>query len=164
MRIENKSITIDYQVVESVDHLDEARFELINAAKTASKLAYAPYSNFYVGAAARLDNGVITIASNKENASFPAGICAERNLVNYISDHHQGQVINSIAVIADPQDFKLNEPVSPCGICRQVLSEVERLQKSKIEIILSRQTGKVLIFSSAASLLPFEFYLSQLKK
>lgn len=164
MSIEARSITINYQEAENCDNLDQAQMELLKSARKASKLAYAPYSNFFVGAAALLENGVIYQASNKENASFPAGICAERNLVNYLSDQYPNQIINAIAVIADPQDFELQKPVTPCGICRQVLSEVERQQKSNIQILLTGQSGKVLIFNSAASLLPFDFYLSQLKK
>ena len=164
MPIHTKQLNLEFKEVDSISDLTQSYVELINKARQASELAYAPYSRFNVGAAAKLDNGEIHLGSNKENASFPAGICAERNVLNYISDLRPKSKILSIAVYADPKDFQLEEPVSPCGICRQVLAETEQLQQKEIEIILTGQKGNALIFSSAASMLPFHFYLSQLRK
>jgi cytidine deaminase len=160
----NKQIEINYAEIDSSADLSDNHVELLLKAKMASQLAYAPYSRFNVGAAARLDNGKLLTGSNKENASFPAGICAERNVLNYISDLHPDSRIMTIAVYADPKDFQLDEPVSPCGICRQVLAETEQLQQNDIEIVISSGTGNVLIFSSAKSILPFHFYLSELRR
>lgn len=161
---EKGHIGINYQLVASVDDLNQDHKALVLKSREASKLAYAPYSQFFVGAAAELDNGEIVLGSNKENASFPAGICAERNALNYVSDHFPNQKIKRLAVTADPQKFDLVEPVSPCGVCRQVMAEYERTQGQSFEILLTAQKGKVLILNSAADLLPFHFYLSQLKK
>ena len=86
-----KSITIQYSLISDRSTLSVENQKLLKSAQEASKLAYAPYSKFHVGAAAMLSNGEMVTASNKENASFPAGICAERNLLNYISDHYLGQ-------------------------------------------------------------------------
>lgn len=160
----NKSISVEFTEVDSVSELSSNNQELIEKAKEASSLAYAPYSRFFVGAAARLENGEIHIGSNKENASFPAGICAERNVINYISDLRPNTKINTIAVYADPKDFRLDEPVSPCGICRQVLAETEQVQQQDIEIVLTGHSGKTLIFKSVACILPFHFCLSELRK
>ena len=92
----------------------------LKKARRASELAYAPYSHFNVGAAGLLNDGKIVMASNKENASFPAGICAERNLVNYVSDHHKDKSIISIAILASSNAVNLDNTIAPCGICRQV--------------------------------------------
>ena len=161
---EKGHIGIDFQLVTSVDDLTEEHKSLVLKSRQAAALAYAPYSKFFVGAAIELDNGEVVLGSNKENASFPAGICAERNALNYASDHFPNQKIKRLAVTADPQNFELIEPVSPCGVCRQVMAEYERLQDQKFEILLTAQAGKVLVLNSASDLLPFHFYLTQLKK
>jgi cytidine deaminase len=90
---------------------------LLKAALRARKEAYAPYSNFAVGAAVMTDSGEIFTGCNIENASYGATVCAERVAAfKAISAGHKS--IKAIAVVADhPQ------PVSPCGICRQVISE-----------------------------------------
>lgn len=159
-----KRIEIDYQSIENYERLHEEHKRLVDNAKQAAQLAYAPYSKFYVGAAIELENGAIVLGSNKENASFPAGICAERNALNYASDHFPNQKIRRIAVFADPKDFELKEAVSPCGVCRQVMAEYERIQDMPYEIILASQGGEVIILKSASALLPLHFYLTQLKK
>ena len=147
-----------------MNNLTETQQELIESALKASDLAYAPYSKFNVGAAAMLNSGAVVTASNKENASFPAGICAERNLLNYISDHYPNDEIRSMAVTVNPLEFDVEEPISPCGVCRQVMCEVEKNQSTPFEILLKGQSGEVLIFNSASSLLPFHFYLKELKR
>lgn len=157
-------LSIEYTVVQDITKLDDAQRALLLKAREASWQAYAPYSKFNVGAALLLENDEIVQASNKENASFPAGICAERNALNYASDHFQGQRIRSMAVAANPQEFTLDKPPTPCGICRQVMCETERLQDEPIEIILGGQTGEVLIFKAASDLMPLHFYLTELKK
>jgi cytidine deaminase len=162
--ITTHSFSIDYISASSYDDISELQRSLLLAAKDAARLAYAPYSLFPVGAAALLSNGEIVRASNKENAAFPAGICAERNLMNYVSDAFPSEKILSIAVIADPTNFHLDQVLTPCGVCRQVMCEFEKVQGQEFQIILASQTGEVLIFSSAASLLPLQFQLNQLKK
>ncbi|MEZ4721028.1 MAG: cytidine deaminase [Flavobacteriales bacterium] len=157
-------VELTYYSVTSINELKPEHKELLLNAREASWKAYAPYSKFNVGAAARLEGGEIVLASNKENASFPAGVCAERNLLNYISDQFSGKRIVSLAIAANPVEFQLTSPISPCGICRQVMCESERNQGNDIEIIIGSEIGEILIFSSAASLLPMHFQLSQLKK
>lgn len=159
-----KSITIRYSLISDHDSLTAQQQELLKAAHKASLLAYAPYSKFRVGAAALLSDGSIVTASNKENASFPAGICAERNLLNHLSDHFPKEKLLILAVSANPAEFKLNEPVSPCGVCRQVMCESEKLQNQPFQVVLGAATGEILVFESAESLLPFHFYLKELKK
>ena len=144
--------------------LDPKDQELLEAARSATKHAYAPYSRFKVGAALRLRSEKIIWASNKENASFPAGICAERNALNLAHDHHKGDAIVTIAVAAETDQFSLNDFLAPCGICRQVICETEKVQDAPVKVILDGPSGRVRVLENAASLLPFHFYLKELKK
>jgi cytidine deaminase len=93
--------------------------ELLAAAQQAAQHAYAPYSGFRVGAALLLDNGEIVTAANVENASYGLSICAERSAVaRAIAQHGPKLRITAVAVTN-----LNNAPSSPCGACRQVLSE-----------------------------------------
>ncbi len=137
--------------------LDTQYLELLNKARAITKDAYAPYSNFFVGAAALLSNKKIITATNQENASFPAGICAERVLLSSASSLHPNISITAIAISYDNKNGSSNHPVSPCGICRQSLVEFEKRFSQPVKIILAGQTGKVLIIKTAADLLPLSF-------
>ena len=86
--IRTNNISFSYTEYEKTDELDSDDRELIIAAREAALNAYAPYSKFSVGAAVRLESGVIIRGANIENAAFPSGICAERSaLSNSISNH-----------------------------------------------------------------------------
>jgi cytidine deaminase len=154
--IKTLSISFSYKEFESVDELNPDERELIFAAREAALLAYAPYSKFRVGAAIRLDSGIIVCGSNVENAAFPSGICAERNAVstsvsNYINDKPL-----AIAIAAVTDDGKLTDPVPPCGNCRQVIAEEELRTGNQIKIILSGR-NKTQVIDSISSLLPLQF-------
>ena len=138
--------------------------QLIQMAKKASAVAYAPYSNFYVGAALRLDNGVCVIGSNQENVAYPSGLCAERVAAFAASAQYPGIAFNTIAITAKSKDFIVDNPVTPCGSCRQVLAEYEHLFGKPIRIILCGEKGKVLVFNKVEDLLPFSFKADKLKK
>jgi cytidine deaminase len=131
--------------------------ELLNNARAAAKDAYAPYSNFFVGAAALLSNKKIVTGTNQENASFPAGICAERVLLSAVSSLYPNASIETIAISYDHKNGLSNHPVSPCGICRQSLIEFEKRFNQPIKIILAGKTGKIIIIKTAADLLPLSF-------
>lgn len=90
--------------------------QLVAAARAAHENAYAPYSRFPVGAAV-LAGGRIFVGVNVENASYPLGVCAERNAVAAAVSVGERQ-IDAVAVVAGDQDA-----VPPCGGCRQVLNE-----------------------------------------
>ncbi|MEQ9187240.1 MAG: cytidine deaminase [Cryomorphaceae bacterium] len=159
-----RKIILTFEALDSLDALSADQLKLVEASQEACSSAYAPYSKFHVGAAAQLSDGSIVMGSNKENASFPAGTCAERNVLNYIGDHHPGKTIRRLAVSADPKGFDMQGALAPCGICRQVICEVETGQGTAIEIIMHSPDGSVLIVPSGSDLLPFHFYLPQLKK
>ena len=91
--------------------------ELRDAAFAALEQAYAPYSSFRVGAAILAGDGSIGIGCNVENASFPAGMCAERVAVGTLAARGMRQF--DLLVIATEAD----SPTPPCGVCRQVLAE-----------------------------------------
>jgi cytidine deaminase len=132
---------------------------LLEKAKEATNLAYAPYSSFYVGAAARLANGEIIKGSNQENASFPVGLCAERVLLGSISSLFPQVPIEAMAVSYDNQNFNAesDKPISPCGLCRQTIQEFENRLHHPIQIILGGKQGAVYVIESARHLLPFAF-------
>ena len=159
-----QEISFSFETYASAEELPASLSSLIESSEKACKLAYAPYSKFNVGAAVLLANGEVLVGSNKENASFPAGTCAERNVLNYVRDHHPGVKIQAIAISAVPEEFELSGPLAPCGICRQVMAEVEFVQGSPIQVLMNSTEGKVLSVSAAKDLLPFHFYVPELKK
>lgn len=131
--------------------------ELLNAAWMATQHSYAPYSEFHVGAAARLVNGIIITGSNQENASYPVGICAERVLLGNAAVQYPGIAIEAMAITYRTNKRPSDTPVSPCGMCRQALVEFESRVKAPMRLILGGEQGEVLITETALSLLPFAF-------
>jgi len=101
---------------------DNNRDSLIAAAKRALENSYSPYSKFRVGAALRFADGTVVTGTNIENASYGLTLCAETvAIVKAMDDGHRGG-LDEIAVIGDT-----DAPVTPCGRCRQVLSELAEL-------------------------------------
>jgi cytidine deaminase len=153
----------EYDLLDDSNQLNKADQELLEAAKKATATAFAPYSNFKVGAAARLSSNAIIIGSNQESASFPVGICAERTLLNSVGSQFPNQTINTIAISYEPLGKPSVEPISPCGMCRQSLLDYENRFQSPIKIIMAGMSGKVMVLKSATHLLPFGFDGSILK-
>ena len=153
--------------IDEYDSLNELKTEdrfLLERAKKAADSAYAPYSEYYVGAALLLENGEIITANNQENAAYPSGLCAERIAMFYASSQFPNVAVKSLAVSAKAKNFKINTPVSPCGACRQAFSEYEAMQKNKIRVILMGETGKIQIIQGIETLLPLMFHAEELKK
>ena len=136
---------------------------LLERAIAARKGAYAPYSNFKVGAAVRLGNGEIVIGNNQENASFPSGLCAERVAVFQAGARFPGIAMESLAISAKGETSRKGEPAAPCGNCRQSIYEYEHKQNAPIRIILQGGNGPVYVLKAIADLLPMGFDNSQLK-
>ncbi|MCG3167436.1 MAG: Cytidine deaminase [Bacteroidia bacterium] len=151
------SLTIDYLEYENMDELIAEDKNLMQQAHEAGKSAYAPYSNFSVGAAVLLENGVVVKGSNQENAAYPTGLCAERVAVFSAGTNYPGVAIKTIAITAKSSRIKVESPVTPCGDCRQAISEYEVLYNKPIRFLLMGETGKVLELKNVGSLLPLRF-------
>lgn len=136
---------------------------LLSEARKVTQFAYAPYSNFHVGAFAKLENGENVSGTNQENASYPAGICAERTLMSTASSLFPGVGIETIAISYHNLNGSSDKPISPCGICRQSFVEFQDRTKKKIRIILSGMKGKVQIIENAKDLLPLVFGADDIK-
>jgi len=147
----------EFEYFEQMQALSEADSTLLIAARNATKTAYAPYSNFKVGAAALLSNGQIVIGSNQESASYPVGICAERTLLNSIGSQFSSETIIAMAISYDTDKAACNTPISPCGMCRQSLLDFENRYQAPIKIILAGKTGPIMVIAAAKNLLPFGF-------
>ncbi|WP_067037713.1 cytidine deaminase [Allomuricauda sp. CP2A] len=155
--MEKKQIGFELTIFESINELSQSEQELLQAAEQAQKNAYAPYSNFQVGAAVLLENGEIVIGSNQENASYPSGLCAERVAVFQAGARYPGVAIKILAVTAGSKDHVVNSPAAPCGNCRQSIMEYEQNQKTPIVILLKAEKGPVFKCSSMADILPLAF-------
>lgn len=152
-----RQLTTEYQEFASAAELDQADRDLLQQAHQATSASYAPYSHFHVAAAAKLNNGKVLTGTNQENASFPAGICAERVLLSAISSIHPDATIESMAITYDNEQGSSDHPISPCGVCRQSLAEYELRSGKPIRLILGGKTGSVIVLSSAMELLPMAF-------
>lgn len=152
-----RDIHIAYQSASGRHELTAGDAALLAAADEALVHAHAPYSGFRVGAAARLSDGSILTGSNQENASFPAGICAERVLLSAVSALHPGLTVDAMAITYRGEGIVAAHPLAPCGICRQSLVDYEERFGRPIRLVLAGQSGEVLVFASASDLLPFRF-------
>lgn len=161
--MEKTTINITYTQYLSAAELEEADRTLLDIARTITKNAYAPYSNFNVGAAARLMNGEIITGTNQENASFPAGICAERTLLSVAASLFPGVAIDTIAISYMPVGGASDKPITPCGICRQSLKEYEARVGRPIRLVLGGTEGGVIVLDNITSLLPLSFGSEDLK-
>ena len=132
----SKEIRIVYNEYESLDQLELRDRELVQAAIEATKGSYAPYSNFNVGAAVRLDNGQIVKGSNQENAAYPSGICAERTAMFYASANYPENAMTAIAITASQNGTLCDNPATPCGSCRQVMAQYQTKGGQPMEILL----------------------------
>ncbi|MEO8721568.1 MAG: cytidine deaminase [Ginsengibacter sp.] len=153
----------DFRTFESINELNNKDAILLKKARKVTQFAYAPYSNFKVGAFARLMNGKTVSGTNQENASFPAGICAERTLLSTASALYPNIGIETIAISYDNPNGKSNRPISPCGICRQSFAEFQQRTKTPIRLILSGMEGKVQVIENANNLLPLLFSAEDMK-
>ena len=142
-------------IIFSYTELTTEEKRLIDLAKGASEDAYAPYSQFKVGAAVLLENGEMITGNNQENIAYPSGMCAERVALFYANATFPGVKVKAIAVAAY-FDGDYTERISPCGSCLQVLQEVENRYKSPIRILLYGK-NEVYMVESAKDLMPLNF-------
>jgi cytidine deaminase len=161
--MKKRSVSIDYFEFDNLQDLKPEDRELLEKAHLAAANAYAPYSGFFVGAAVKLENGIIIPGNNQENAAYPSGLCAERVALFTASAQYPGIPVTDVAITAKSGDFMIDYPVTPCGACRQVMSEYEFHHKKPIRVILAGESGKVHVYENIDSLLPFRFDSTQLK-
>ena len=146
-----------YEVYDNPDELNAQDAELLQYAHKAAQNAYAPYSRFHVGAAVRMANGKIVSGNNIENAAYPSGLCAERVTLFSAQAQYPGVAIEAIAVTAHSEKTLVDEPIAPCGACRQVMVEVEKVSQCKLRILCQGETGPVMAFDGIETLMPFIF-------
>lgn len=152
-----KQHSISYDFYESKHELSNEEQLLIEKAYAIAEDAYAPYSEFHVGAVIEFEDGTFVMGSNQENIAYPSGLCAERVALFYAGANFPGKIIKRLVVVAKGDLIEPDMCVSPCGSCRQVIAESENRQAETIELILVSQNGKVWRFNSASDLLVFPF-------
>jgi cytidine deaminase len=144
-------------IVAQMDELTEAERNLVNLAIEGTNRSYAPYSHFHVGAAILLENGTTIIGCNQENAAFPSGICAERSALFAAGAQYPDQPVVMLAIAACNEKGELQEePVSPCGPCRQVIIETEKRFQHAVRILLYGKKH-IYIVDGIRELMPLSF-------
>ena len=152
--MQNEELLTAAVPISDVDHYKLATAlseELMAEARAAQSFAYAPYSNFAVGAAVLLSDGTIYRGANVENASFGLTVCAERVAVfNAVSE---GRIdIAAVALVTSSQNL-----LKPCGACRQVIAEFS--QADNHIIIVSTCASGLVVTEKISDLLPDSFTL-----
>ncbi|KRD10873.1 cytidine deaminase [Flavobacterium sp. Root901] len=151
------SITSSFTIYDNINELSQEIQDLMNQAIEIRKKAYAPYSQFRVGAALLLDNGKVILGSNQENAAYPSGLCAERTAIFYAGSAYPEAKILKMAITAASDTNQTQAPIPPCGSCRQSIAEYEIRQDTPIEIYFMGEIGEVYKSASLKNLLPFMF-------
>lgn len=153
--MQEKNVITKIQVYSYTELTDDDK-KLVDLAKEATQASYTPYSHFNVGAALRLENGVIIKGANQENAAFPAGICAERSACFNAGANYPDVAIETIAITAVQHGEVVEDPCSPCGVCRQALLEFETRSGRPMKVLLAGR-DKVYCLQSVKDLLPLSF-------
>lgn len=154
--MKSKNISIQYREYGRADELSADQKRIVDAAVEETKKSYAPYSKFHVGAAILLEDGSVISGNNQENAAFPSGLCAERVAIFYAMAKNPDLKIKSIAIAASVNGVICQDPVYPCGACRQVMLEYRTKGREKMEIITVGR-DRIEVFEDIDSLLPFSF-------
>jgi len=161
--MEQKTISIAYLDYSSLSELSDDDRMLCLEAEEALLTSYSPYSEFRVGAAILLESGKIIHGSNQENVAFPSGLCAERVALFSAGAQHADDRIVSIAITARSEKFDIENPVTPCGSCLQVLGDFEQRQNRPIRVLLYCLGKNILVNPGAANFLPFQFIEQRLQ-
>lgn len=154
--MKQNNIVINYSEYNDESKLSFQDKKLISKAKEAAITAYAPYSNFKVGASLLLENGEIITGNNQENAAYPSGLCAERVALFYANANFPKTPVIAMAICASTKNGFTKLPVPPCGSCRQVLLESELRFKKPIKLIMIGDS-KLIVIENTQQLLPFHF-------
>jgi|SRR5690625_4677970 len=157
-----KTFQFNYIEYNSLKEAPKEVQDLMHRAQKAREKAYAPYSNFLVGAALRDNEGNVYLGNNQENAAYPSGLCAERVAIFHAGATNPEAVFTDLAVTVRSLNKKIDSPPSPCGACRQSLAEYESKQQKNIRIYFMGEEGSVIKVDSIKDLLPFLFDSSTL--
>ncbi|MCK5638397.1 MAG: cytidine deaminase [Flavobacteriaceae bacterium] len=152
-----KKITLKFIVYKDSSELSPSENNLFLKAIEARKNAYAPYSKFSVGVSLLLETGKIIQGNNQENAAYPSGMCAERVAIWNAASNYPDLKVEKIFISASSSKKTVDQPVSPCGSCRQTLAEYEINQSHNIEVYFTGETGKIIKTNSIRDLLPLVF-------
>lgn len=151
------SVETSYTLYDTPEELPEEDLKLLKMAIKAREKSYSPYSNFKVGAAALLSNGEYFGGTNYENAAYPLTICAEQALIAAASFQFPNIAVKVMAISVQNERQVIDQPATPCGACRQVITESELKNKQPMRLILHGETGPVWVFERGRDLLPFAF-------
>lgn len=152
-----KNITLESKMTMcQMDELSADDRRLVEKAMEATQNSYSPYSHFRVGACIRLEDGEEIIGANQENAAFPVGLCAERTAIFAAQAQRPDQPIVALAITARNQRDFVDDPVAPCGSCRQVILEIEQRYGRPIHILLHVKSG-IYVVEGIRNLLPLCF-------
>jgi cytidine deaminase len=146
-----------FEVYNDIEELALPIQTLLAKAAAARTKAYAPYSNFLVGAALELESGKLICGNNQENAAYPSGLCAERTAIFYAGAEFPNQKILRMAIVASSASNPTAKPIPPCGACRQALSEYEVKQNTPIELYFMGASGQIAVSKSVKNILPWIF-------
>ena len=150
-------IKASVEVYENLSELPAGYRQLLCAAKDAQQQAYAPYSDFCVGAAVSLEDGRILTGANQENAAYPMCLCAERVALGNANMQAPQVTITAMAISVHTPHKLISDPATPCGACRQVICEQEERQNRPIPLVLQGEEGPIYVVAAGRDLLPLGF-------
>lgn len=154
-----KNISCKLEILDEKSDLSSEELLLLSKALAATEIAYAPYSEFYVGAALELEDGTYVLGCNQENAAYPSGLCAERVAFFAAGAQNPGKKIKKLAIRIRSDKHHAEQPGVPCGACLQVMREVEKRQQQPIEVFLQGSSDVVWKADGLHNFLPFSFDL-----
>ena len=157
-----REIKVAFEEYNDINELYTADRQLCLESVKALANSHSPYSKFRVGVAMRLQSGRVIYASNQENVAYPSGLCAERVALFNWGANYPDDPIETMAITAQTDEFKLTQPVTSCGGCLQVLAEYEKKQKKPIKVFLYCQNGPVWAIEGVENQLPFLFFEERL--
>jgi cytidine deaminase len=148
--------SFEYEILDQNSIVDKNILTLLENALSACHQAYAPYSGFHVGCALLLEDDTVIIGSNQENAAYPSGLCAERVALFHYGTNYKSIPIKAMAITAVKAT---DNPLAPCGACRQVILEYANMQKEKPIEVYFKGKDKTSWYKIPDSryLLPFPF-------
>ncbi len=154
--MKKREAIVSFLEYQNSDELPGAEKALVIEALNAASGAYAPYSDFMVGAAILLDDGTVIRGANVENAAFPSGSCAEKTALSYMVANYGERQAVAIAITALRDGQLTPDPVPPCGNCRQMLIEEEQRTGRPIKVILAGNSA-IYVLESSQALMPLSF-------